>query len=1424
MATVTPPHPFTGKHPVNLGTLPDIHGTDPNYYAVTKVQDYNAGGPANSIFGDKSYQYFGTGDIAKLQSSVLLLNTSGLWNNPDIIAGGETPNPTFNAFVTNYTSCLCANGGHINGFPAKWVISPSFMKGGTVSVNMPFGMGTTISECFTDLDELKVYITTPKSDGGVGITPNISNPSTSFYTNEKNVVGAINEIVGATGLPSENKANFKYTATQIDQIVSTIVQHFGPVYTSTDYARIKHKIGLAPTIPDAYFEGNVYSGLELNYDAHKNFVDGFNAISGNITYTTGSQLIIGPKAFQKYTTFNTGVAISGDALISGGLTVNNPSTFNSEVAVSGDTIISGGLTVNKHAVFNSGVTVNSGDLTINSGNLNMSGNLNVTGNSYLSGELWILGSEGPCRVACSGNSIFDDGITINNSDLTINNGNLNMSGDLNVTGNLNMSGDLNVTGNSYLSGELWILGPNGPCQVACSGDGGITVEGDTTNFNSTNVNISGDTLISGGLTVNKHATFNSGVTVNSGDLTLNSGNLNMSGDLNLTGNAYVSGQLWILGPDGEPCKVACSGAGGITVEGDTTNFNSTNVNISGDTLISGGLTVNKHATFNSGVTVNSGDLTLNSGNLNMSGDLNLTGNAYVSGQLWILGPDGEPCRVACSGESSTDTFISYVTFNSGVSISGDTIISGGLTVNNHATFNSGVTVNSGDLTLNSGNLNMSGDLNLTGNAYISGQLWILGSDGAPCRVACSGEGGTASPLTTKGDLWGYDSDDARLPVGSPTQVLVANPNTSLGVNWTSPCYALTGCHVYAQGDKFISEPSQFGGLVKIAQYDSLGALTDSLGSSMGSYSFGTLVGTISGANLMSQVNELLIGGYSNSMTGYIGQHNIAIGGSMNMVENASAGGSLDWQPGWNSIIGGTLNKVTGHGLHAGLILGGISNQILAKTTIGNTDRDGSFSASSGPGFEAGYNTILGGSTNLITQTVASTDPAYSLLNIDTYGNTIIGAKLAQIKNQNQTVFIQAGSRGSYVRPHTGDGTLTERGRTMTLSAANGIFASGNLYVTGAGNSWIRITGGAGGGGGLTSPLTTKGDLWGYDTDNARLPVGSDGQVLIADAGAALGVKWGDGGSTVEGDTTNFNSTNVNISGDTLISGGLTVNKHATFNSGVTVNSGDLTLNSGNLNMSGDLNLTGNAYVSGQLWILGPDGEPCRVACSGDSANFNQYTTFNSGVAISGDTIISGGLTVNNHATFNSGVSISGDLNVTGNSYLSGELWILGPDGKPCRVACSGDSANFNQYTTFNSGVAISGDTIISGNLTVTGSTQLGLTNITGDLGVSGCIKSYQCVTDSTAASYTLSASDFGKIVHYNPASDAVFNLPATASVPTIADGWQATVMNISSNKITLTPLGGLVLKSDGTIIAGQYQAATVYYQGGDWYAAGALSS
>jgi len=47
----------------------------------------------------------------------------------------------------------------------------------------------------------------------------------------------------------------------------------------------------------------------------------------------------------------------------------------------------------------------------------------------------------------------------------------------------------------------------------------------------------------------------------------------------------------------------------------------------------------------------------------------------------------------------------------------------------------------------------------------------------------------------------------------------------------------------------------------------------------------------------------------------------------------------------------------------------------------------------------------------------------------------------------------------------------------------------------------------GGGGGGSSPLTTKGDLYTYAAADARLPVGTDGQILSANSAQATGLEW-----------------------------------------------------------------------------------------------------------------------------------------------------------------------------------------------------------------------------------------------------------------------------------------------------------------------------
>ena len=42
-------------------------------------------------------------------------------------------------------------------------------------------------------------------------------------------------------------------------------------------------------------------------------------------------------------------------------------------------------------------------------------------------------------------------------------------------------------------------------------------------------------------------------------------------------------------------------------------------------------------------------------------------------------------------------------------------------------------------------------------------------------------------------------------------------------------------------------------------------------------------------------------------------------------------------------------------------------------------------------------------------------------------------------------------------------------------------------------------------------LTTKGDLHGYSSENTRIPIGDNDQVLTADSAQALGLKWGAAG-------------------------------------------------------------------------------------------------------------------------------------------------------------------------------------------------------------------------------------------------------------------------------------------------------------------------
>ena len=89
----------------------------------------------------------------------------------------------------------------------------------------------------------------------------------------------------------------------------------------------------------------------------------------------------------------------------------------------------------------------------------------------------------------------------------------------------------------------------------------------------------------------------------------------------------------------------------------------------------------------------------------------------------------------------------------------------------------------------------------------------------------------------------------------------------------------------------------------------------------------------------------------------------------------------------------------------------------------------------------------------------------------------------------------------------GSGVCTVTAGTATVSTSSTLalkqYDAGTLYFNTTSAALFFAVDAADG----SSPLTTKGDLYGFSTLDARIPIGTNNQVLTADSAQALGLKW-----------------------------------------------------------------------------------------------------------------------------------------------------------------------------------------------------------------------------------------------------------------------------------------------------------------------------
>lgn len=217
----------------------------------------------------------------------------------------------------------------------------------------------------------------------------------------------------------------------------------------------------------------------------------------------------------------------------------------------------------------------------------------------------------------------------------------------------------------------------------------------------------------------------------------------------------------------------------------------------------------------------------------------------------------------------------------------------------------------------------------------------------------------------------------------------------------------------------------------------------------------------SGVLGMSTSNSGVVG-ISTSGSGLAGSSNSGVGATVSGVKGISSYGNND--------VSGEFN-----------ITYTSNNDVKPGINIVRATSSGSALAGIGSSFDFWLpNDVLSTTfqSNIITSKWTDITTGALISQFEIYGRNTILSRLLAIKGTGQLVLDKYGTG----TPFTG-----------TVVKALGVNSSGDVIEFTAGGS---------------SPLTTKGDLYTFDTADARLPVGLDTQVLLADSTTATGLKWG----------------------------------------------------------------------------------------------------------------------------------------------------------------------------------------------------------------------------------------------------------------------------------------------------------------------------